>query len=102
LPGQGEIAVKPRVQQGTAIDFNAQLQEAFATEYRIGLYFQARAVSVSANHAHAGFGCVRIASVEGHNRRTVANGVITGAGLLATSHLFHPADENPRCPAAFS
>ena len=51
--GQGQVAVEPRRQQRTAIDFHAQLPEALALQLRLGLDPQAGAVCVRTDHADA-------------------------------------------------
>jgi hypothetical protein len=49
--GQRQVAVEPRGQQGAAIDFDAQLPEALALQFRLRLDPQARAVGVGADQA---------------------------------------------------
>ncbi|MNP20095.1 hypothetical protein D3C76_1126560 [compost metagenome] len=50
---QGQVAVEPRRQQRAAIDFDAQLPEALALQFRLRLDAQARAVGVGADQANA-------------------------------------------------
>ncbi|CAI8924519.1 hypothetical protein EMIT0180MI3_360038 [Priestia megaterium] len=79
--GQRQIAVEPRRQQRTAIDFDAQLPEALALQFRLGFDPQARAVGVRPNQANAAMQGRMTAHFERDDRRVVTGDVVTAIGF---------------------
>lgn len=53
--GQRQVAVEPGGEEGAAIDFDAELEEAVASDLRVRLDPQAGAVGVRADQAEAAF-----------------------------------------------
>ncbi|MNC39414.1 hypothetical protein D3C75_880720 [compost metagenome] len=77
--GQRQVAVEPWRQQGAAIHFDAQLQEALALQLGLRLDPQARAVGVGADHADAVQQRCLLAQLDGDDRRVVTGDVVTTA-----------------------
>ena len=80
-PGQGQVAVEPRRQQGTAIHLDTQLQEALALQLGLRFHPQAGAVGVGADHADAVQQGGLLAQLDGDDR-----GVVTGDVVAAARH----------------
>ena len=80
-PGQGQVAVEPRGQQGTAVDFHAQLPKALTLQLGLGLDPQAGAVCVRTDHADAAMQGRVTAQLEGDNGRVITGDVIAAIGF---------------------
>ncbi|MNJ56052.1 hypothetical protein D3C77_515810 [compost metagenome] len=78
--GQRQVAVEPGGEQGTAVDFNAQLPEALALQLRLRLDPQARAVGMRTDQADAVEQRRMTTELEGDDRGVVAGQVIATAG----------------------
>ena len=79
--GQGQVAIEPRRQQCAAIDFDAQLPEALALQFRLGLDPQAGAVGVGADQANPAVQRRVTAHLDRDDRRVVTGDVVTPMGF---------------------
>ncbi len=80
-PGQRQVAVEPGGEEGAAIDFDAELEEAVASDLRVRLDPQAGAVGVRADQAEAAFQGRATAQADGDQRRVVTGHVVAAAGF---------------------
>ena len=77
----GQIAIKPRMPQTSAVRGHTELQKAFLLNLGLGLYFQARRISVRSDNVEPVAHFVLFAHCKGYHRRVVARKVVLATSL---------------------
>ena len=64
---QGQVTIKPGIQQHAAVHFHTQLEKPLAAQFRVGFHLQTGAVGVGTHHTNTGFRGVAATSAERHD-----------------------------------
>ena len=91
--GQGQVAVKPRVQQSAAVNFNTKLPVTIAVNLGLRFHLQTRAVRVRTDHSDTAFQQRLPSRAERTERRIVANDIIALPLLKVPAVTFVQLDE---------
>ncbi len=76
-PGNGQVTIKPGVQQGTTVNFNAQLQVILFAHLRLGFDLQTGAVSVGASNIDTVASEVFAAGLKSNDGGIIAAHIVT-------------------------